>query len=523
MVVSLGNDLLEVDPGSSTPLTLTLENVGTETDTFETFVEGVDPAWVTLPPEPCRVPSGVSAQETILFRPQRVPESAAGNYPFHIRVRSINSGETRTVQGVVRVRPFHQLSLDVEPKRLVSRPYGRTPQFTLKIINLSNIEHTLQLFGSEPDNRCSFAFESEKVTIGPGQEREIAIEVTPVKQRWVAGVRLFGLSFSARSMNFSTVSSNAHAQLERRAAFSPVAAVMALLVLVLAIAWWQALPKRPVIEFFELDQSTVNSGQPVRVTWHVRDAYSIKIHASDNQELNSVQDKGKEQLVFVAGGEYTVTLTALRGSEITTLSRKVKVNPPIETPLPRIVSFRATPRTVFQDDKVVVEFELENVTSAKLFPGVGEIEPSTKSLSFVPNWVGKADLTLTVTNNEGQTAKQSISIEVQVKSAAVINRFEVSPKQTVASDGEVTVQWRLLNTAKATLWVGDNSYDIDPQQGSQSFILSETTTIKLVATDASGRKIESTSSVKVIPDPVTEPDDRGPTTTPPPNPTPITP
>lgn len=523
MVVSLGNDLLEVDPGSSSPLTLTIENAGAEPDTFETFVEGVDPSWVTLPPEPCRVPPGTSAQETILFRPQRVPESAAGNYPFHVRVRSINTGETRTVQGVVRVRPFHQVSLDVEPKRLISRPYGGAPQFTLKIINLSNIEHTLQLFGSEPDNRCSFAFESDKVTIGPGQEREIAIEVTPVKQRWVAGVRLFGLSFSARSMNFSTVSSNAHAQLERRAAISPITAVIALMTLILALAWWQALPKRPVIEFFELDQETVNSGKPVGVTWHVRDANSVKIHASDNQELNSVQDKGKEELVFVAGGEYTVTLTATRGGEFATLSRKVKVIPPVETPLPRIITFKATPRTVFQGDKVAVEFEMENVTSAKLFPGVGEIEPGTKSLSFVPNWVGKADLTLTVTNKEGQTAKQSISIEVQVKSQAVINRFEVSPKQTVASDGEVTVSWRLLNTVKATIIVGGSSYDIDPQQGSQSFILSETTTIKLVATDASGRKTESSSTVKVIPDPTLEPDDRGPSTTPPPTTSPTTP
>ncbi len=117
--VSLSSDTLSVDPGSTQPLSIGVTNHGSEKDHFEIQVEGLDPAWTTLPVDSFVIEPGETQVQKALLRPPRDSESAAGSYPFVVTVRSLNTGNSHSAEAVLEVSPFHQLSMNAEPKRVV--------------------------------------------------------------------------------------------------------------------------------------------------------------------------------------------------------------------------------------------------------------------------------------------------------------------------------------------------------------------------------------------------------------------
>src|SRR4051794_31183274 len=99
--IQISSDLISVEAGDNTPVNLQVINRGEEVDRFEVEVEGLDPEWTAIPVPLFSVAAGETQTEKVFFRPGRASESLAGNYPFVIKVRSLNSGETRSSQGVL--------------------------------------------------------------------------------------------------------------------------------------------------------------------------------------------------------------------------------------------------------------------------------------------------------------------------------------------------------------------------------------------------------------------------------------
>lgn len=515
-VVSLASDLLSVDAGSTTPLGVDIINRGEEPDVFEITVEGLDEDWYSLPVASISIEASGSAQDKILMHPPRASDSIAGNYPFVLRTRSLNSGDNRVVQGILEVRPFHQLSLDVEPRKIITAGVGAVAQFTLKVLNLSNTEHTLQVFASEPDAGCTFQFEHDRITLGPGQEREVLIDAIPTKRSIIANPRLYGLSFSVRSAAFPTVAAYANAQLEQRPLVSPIPALSVLGVAVLAFAWWKAMPRAPRIETFTVDKKEVVAGESITYVWRVDGARKVTITTSDQQVKTSMQDKGEGSLVFSAPGKYTITLLAQSYDESSQETAHINVLPRAVVNPPEIVSFSANPSTVFAGDAVTLQYEFnDTVKKAKILPIGYELDLTKRSLKFNPNWTGSQTLTLIVENSEGVEARKEVSIKVDTKCLASIATFDVSPKSIKASDGKVQISWRLVSAARAQLKVAGVTTDIDPVGGSQEVLLTKTSTITIIATDTNGKTVEKAFKVEVVPD-TNESEDNGPDTTPPP-------
>ncbi|HTQ10317.1 MAG TPA: hypothetical protein VMI31_09625, partial [Fimbriimonadaceae bacterium] len=198
--IRLAQDLTAVEAGATVPLSIEVTNKAEDADRYEMQVEGIDPEW-TATPEPVFTvgPHEIHSQK-VFFKPPRVSESLAGNYPFVIKVRSLNSGDARTVQGVLEIKAFNHLSMELTPKKGYSTPFRREAEFTLMVMNLGNTEHTLQLSGADPDEECAFDFESEQVTVGPGQQREVVVGVAAAKGGLISSSRLYGFAISARSI-----------------------------------------------------------------------------------------------------------------------------------------------------------------------------------------------------------------------------------------------------------------------------------------------------------------------------------
>ena len=197
--VRLGAEHIAVDPGDSVPLAIEVTNAGDSTDQFEISVEGLDSEWTAIPTPSFSVPSGATVSQSIFFQPGRGSESTAATYAFTAKVRSLESGDLRALTGILQVKPFIHLSMEILPKKGVYSPMVRENVFQATVINLGNSEQELQLFGSDPDEALAYSFEPEHIAIGPGQQKEVDVIAEPAQSRPIAGPRLYGFTISARS------------------------------------------------------------------------------------------------------------------------------------------------------------------------------------------------------------------------------------------------------------------------------------------------------------------------------------
>src|SRR6185503_11001728 len=94
--IRLSQDLTAVEAGATVPLSIELTNKGEEADRYEMQVEGLDPEWTASPEPVFTVGQHEIHSQKVFFKPPRASESLAGNYPFVVRVRSLESGDART-------------------------------------------------------------------------------------------------------------------------------------------------------------------------------------------------------------------------------------------------------------------------------------------------------------------------------------------------------------------------------------------------------------------------------------------
>src|SRR5687767_7323825 len=93
----LESDLISVEAGATVPVSLEVGSGSETVDKFEVEIEGLDPEWTAVPVPVFSVQPGEPHSEKVFFKPPRASESLAGNYPFVIKIRSLETGESRTV------------------------------------------------------------------------------------------------------------------------------------------------------------------------------------------------------------------------------------------------------------------------------------------------------------------------------------------------------------------------------------------------------------------------------------------
>ena len=111
--IRLAEDMISVEAGVTVPLGVEIANRDEDQDRYEMEIEGLDPEWTAVPVPTFTVSARENHTEKVFFKPGRVSESVAGNYPFVIRVRSLENGEVRTAQGVLNIKPYHHHSMEV--------------------------------------------------------------------------------------------------------------------------------------------------------------------------------------------------------------------------------------------------------------------------------------------------------------------------------------------------------------------------------------------------------------------------
>ena len=526
--VTIPSEPLPVDPGASATLTIEIVNPGQTTEPCEIAIEGIDPEWTAIPQAEVTVAPGRTERALVLIRPPKAAESAAGDYPFVVRVRSLNDGEAHAATGILRIKAFHHIALEITPRKGSVSPISRDNHFELVAMNLGNAEHTLQLSGSDPEDACAYEFENEHLTVGPGQQREVELIVNPRRRSAFSSSRLVGFTATARSVDAPTVVATTQAQLEVRPLLSP--ALLATLVALVALigALWAFRPPTPTLALRASKTSGVQ-GDRITVSWEAQGAKTVDLFVGGT-ETPDLPATGSQEVELADVGTLTIRAIAdqngRRGEEQVV---SVTVAKPPVVPEPKILSLEPSAKQVRVGQSFVLKYKFnEAVTSAKISPLAKDLDLGLDSLQIENDTPGTMEYTVVALNKDGKRVSKSFTIDVIDPAQSSIVDFTVSPKE-VEANSSVTIRWSVTGAAAIRLEYAGQAQDLPTQSGTIEVPITIKTTFTLRAVDSRGKAVikSGTVNVKAPPTPPVLPEDgNDPTndpingTTPPPTNTP---
>jgi hypothetical protein len=511
--VQLTPDLTPVEPGSTTPVSVVIVNRSDVADRFEMEIEGVDPEWKAVPVPVFGVDPNETHTEKIFFKPRRDSESIAGNYPFVVRIRSLESGDQRTVQGVLQIKPFHHLTMEISPKKGFVSPTRKQNVFDVAIVNLGNTDHTVQLTGSDPEDAGAYEFEHERLSIAPGQQKEIELAVNPTSQPLFSGGKLIGFSVTARSIEAPSVVASSQAQLEQRSLFTPTSIIIALILATLLGAWILMWPKPPTISVSLDPPGPVTQGEEVTVRWEAERASKITISYGEQVLYEGPELKGTRKFATDRSGIISVSARAEKDKREVVSTAQITVAPPEVVPAPQILYLTADPSTVNLGQSFILKYKFSSsVVKALLQPTGQELDLALSELEIKPSRVGRSPYTVVVMNEKGDRMQKSISVAVVDRSKASIPVFRAEPLTVKAPDTRTTLTWLVTGAVKAELSFNGQTLPLETS-GQMSFDLSAKTTFTMTAWDENGKPVSRKVTVSYEKEQLPPPDDPDTTST----------
>ena len=491
--LSLATDVVEAEAGATTPVGLTVVNRGTATDRYEVEVEGIDPEWRFVPVPTFAVEPGESRSEKLFLKPPRLPESVAGSYPFVVRVRSLESGESRTAQALLKLPAFHHVTMEISPKKGVVSPTARRNDFRLSLVNLGNSEHTLQLSAQDPDDRCAYEFEQDAVALGPGQGKEVEMVADPKQRPFLSGGRLIGFSVFARSLGERSVTATAQAQLEQRSLLSPATLVGAALLLAVAGGWYAMRPKPPEVHL-SINPPHALAGAAVEVTASARNADHVVVKMGDETIYDGPPTDAPQSATVKGAGDATFTAVATHeGRDAAQDTQHLSIDLAPVVPEAQITKFYTDTKRVKLGTSFVVNWKVANATKVEIAPLGLTPSPDQESQEITPTTAGEQTVALIAYNAEGRSVRRTVTVEVYDESDAQILAFTADPPTAKEeSGGKVTLSWQVSGAERVELKVGTNDpLPVDPT-GTRDIVVATKTPCVLTAYDAKGRRRSNT-------------------------------
>lgn len=522
--IRLANDEATVEPGSSAPIAFEILNTGEKEQEFEVSIEGLDLEWAAIPVPTMWVDAGETKVERIFIKPPRESGSKAGVYPFVIRVRSMDTGESKAIPSSLAVNSFSHVSIEANPKRGVVNSMNRTVAFEATVVNLGNTEESLQLYASDVDDLIAFEFGQSQITLGPGQQRQVEVTGTATKVKAFQGMAIAPVTISTRSVENPAVAANCQVHVEVRPVVSPGPLIAVLAVLVVLVGWIVSIPKAPEIVSYSIQPREIFLGDSVSVLWDTNHANSVMISAGSEVNERLPAD-GELTLTPPEVGDYLIEIYAVSGKvRSEPLRVTVKVSEPPVVPEAKILSFAPNRSEIPLGSSVVFQYRLNEAAVYAYLEPIGQIDPKATSIQ-VPSppddlpgkGVKSMEYTLIVRNEAGQESKQTAVVKFVKESKAVIGRFEGDPLEVDQLIGRTTLRWQVSNAASLVLIYGDRKDELTTMDDRRDFIVSDDTVFTLVATDSQGLETRKAVTVKVKkapePDPPTVDPDVDPPTT----------
>jgi|GEM_PF-1729719 len=413
--ISLVGPTLPVAPGSVTTATLTVQNRGTVVDELIIQVTGIPADWLRLSKD--RLPLLPNAQEiiTITFQPPRRPDAAAADHPFTLTVTSREHRSRASAQGVLKVLPFQNFTLNLDPVR--SRR-----DFKVAIQNQGNAPVAYRFSGMDDEQGLDFIFGQDSVSLQPGQSGAIPLQVSPKIKTKVGSRETRSFSVIAAPIDpamIGAIETKAMGQLIIRPPIPrwliPLLLVLSLLVCAgAALAYTQVcstlgpnLPlcpsnARPVINVFTVTPGEIEKGGQIAIQWDVSNADKVELTQPVQETLGK---QGVKTYNVEQSTNFTLHATNFAGEVEKSITVKLKNSPPV------IQSYTAEPPVVVagKPGQVALSWTVAGADSVSI-EGVPGANGATGSVKVDPPTADQV-FTLVATNSAG-TTKQQLTIHV---------------------------------------------------------------------------------------------------------------
>lgn len=508
--LSLSQDQLRVEPGSAVTLTFTVRNNSETAEKIEITAQGIDVDWVAIPVPVISLGPGEEQVEKVHIKPPRAAESRSGAYPFIIAIRSLETGDGVEAQAVLHLQPINLVSLQVEPKRASAGYFRREAPFVVTAVNLGNTDQNLQLFADDPVDACTYSLEPERISLAPGQQREIQLLAQPRFVPFVGSSQLYGATVTARNIEDPKISATAQAQVERRAFLSPALLLTLIAVVSLASLWFAMRPKPAAIDMFDVDPAEVFVDESVRLTWAASNATSVTIETADGVLMEGLPPSGSKtfkvtkttQLFAFAVNEMGRSRTP---REVTVVAKIVP-----QPPAAKILAFDVEPGTVKVGGTATVTYRVADASKVTLQPlGVDLAVSGQDTYSFIAESPGRMTLLLTAYNAQNQSVEKSVTLNVVDESQARILVFRATVNgaplgnDEVAPGTPINIEWHVTNAARIEV---SPPIGISSDRGTLELLAPETTTTyTLTAVDAKNLRVSEKVVVKVVKPPPSSP------------------
>lgn len=468
--VELSAAEIPVEPGGTAQLTVTLTNRQDHDDHISLEIEGVDVEWYAIPVPSFNIAAGQSQIARILFKIQRSSASKAGAYPFLVRAKGMESGTAGIQQATLVIQPFSSLQVELAPKRGASTFLRHSTVFDVSVTNLGNRDESLDLYASDPEDACAYEFESDRISVRSGHTQTVPVLVEPVTRPVIGSSRLYGFTATARSVDDSYVSANAHGQLDRRPLLTTLTASIILLVILLGTgmaAFWPRAPQPPVIHSFTSNLPQVTAGDEVTLAWDVSNLGDRSVIQPDNipvtTPVNSVKVRPNQTTNYV--------LVVRNGGREVAQSVTVEVRPKPIPPVPAIVKFTAGQRRIHPGDSVNLVWTVTGADEIMLNPlGVSKPAAMFTGLDVRPD---KTTTYVLTAQGPGGVSSKSVTVIVvsATESLAEITSFRVKP-EIIEQGRTATLTWSVENAASVEIDNGvggglskpKGKFDVTPAQ-----------------------------------------------------------
>jgi hypothetical protein len=510
ILVELSATEIPIEAGGTAQLTVSITNKQDHDDHVFIEIEGIDVEWYALPVPAVNVAAGESQSARVLFKIARAAQSLAGTYPFIVRARGMESGESGIQQASLIVKPFSSLQVELSPRRAASTAMHHASVVEVRVSNQGNKDETLDLYASDPEDGCAYEFEKDRVTIKPGRSETVPLVIEPVTRPVLGASRLFGYVVTARSVDDSYVSCNANGQLERRALLSPFVFLGAVLLLVLGMTWSIFRPREALVTSFTANPIQVMAGDDVELEWKA--PYFTEAYIQpDNIPVRIAE--GSATVKPTKTTEYKLVAKGRGGVKDTVLKVLVEVTQKPASPKPRIREFTADKMLVHQGDNVTLSWKVEWTDTIHLNPVNSEHEAQLYKSQVVTPTAPATKYILTAKGKSGFAEKElTIKVVDPKTSIAEIKSFKAKPASIFVGE-KSTLSWTTANA---------NSVEIDNGIGggkdkSGKFEVSpdQTTTYTLRALDDKGNVRTAQVTLTVKPKPEQPPATNPPGTEPP--------
>ena len=500
--VQLTPDFIPVEPGATTPVSVVVANKSEELDRFELEIEGVDPEWTAVPVPTFSVDGLEIHSEKIFFKPSRTSESLAGNYPFVVRVRSLITGESKTVQAILQVKPFNHITMEINPKKGQYSVWRKKNDFSAILVNLGNTEHKLQLLGNDPEDACAYEFDTEQVTVGPGQQKEVEFVADPTSKSIFAGGRLVGFSVTGRSVDHPAVVASAQAQLEQRPLVTSASIIGAVMLSIIIGLWFLMMPKPLSIKAFSVTPQQVQRGQTVTISWLTSQADLVKVYAGTESLYEGPLQANTVTYNLTSAGDVNFRIIASKEGHEKRDDIHLNVKEPPTTPDPEVIELQAKPEKVKLGSSFELDYKFNDAVSKAVLEPISQIlDPSLNRIEVTPTRSGEIKYSIAATNKDGtKTTKRDITVVVSEESDATIIAFTPSNVNVPLSIGKVSLSWQVNNAVRVELSADNGTTQIVDPSGSQDVPVTAKTVFSLTAYDSHGRKTTQSKTVNVVQD-----------------------